>query len=125
MRRVIMWTILIIFLIGIRPILAEDRLDTICKGAEFSVCLIGDDSYREGERDWWGCGCGDTREEAIAMFLTALVNQNVFVNFEFLHIEDAKKCKNESEYLYEDCRREQLIDKVFDYKIKSKKRRVK
>jgi hypothetical protein len=84
----------------------QDRLDTICGDSEYAVCMIQKEDfggYSSHTMAFTGCGCGNTKEDATAYAITAWVNSNFFVDFNFL------KPKNYAS-------RDKAVDMVFDYK---------
>ena len=88
----------------------EDRLDTVCGNRYAVACLVNNNMYHDGnyKRNFVGCGCGDTTEEAISTMLTGLVNSYIYVDFEFLTDTDGTK--------------EERIDRVFSYRQKMEKK---
>lgn len=88
----------------------DDRLDKMCKGSKFAMCLFSDDEdgYSGHKRDFNGCGCGDTKAQATAMCLTGLGNAGFFVDFDILY--------DGHNWNLSDGEREILWNKMGDYK---------
>jgi len=80
-----------------------DRVDKMCENSRYTMCLIADDDYGYSghKKDFRGCGCGDTREQALGTFITGLVNQHFYVDFEVLLRKEGTS--------------EELVDKVYSY----------
>lgn len=66
--------------------LKGDRVDKICGNSNYAVCLIAKDHYGySGHKNkFTGCGCGETKEDAVAFAITGWVNQHFYVDFEVL-----------------------------------------
>ena len=80
-----------------------DRVDKVCGDRKYGVCLIDDDEYGYSghKKEFTGCGCGDTKKEAVENAITGWVNQRFYVDFQVLSDDEGTH--------------EELIDKVFSF----------